>query len=56
VSTHSFIPPRQLLTLVTLIACLVAVLLLKSRCGPATEGLFRALEAPLAVDGGVAHD
>ncbi|HEY7956255.1 MAG TPA: hypothetical protein VII38_13225 [Polyangia bacterium] len=48
----SYIEPRQILTIVLLLVCLVAVLVLKSRCGAAAGNLFRAVDSPGAADGG----
>ena len=46
------IPPRQILTILTMIAALVAVIVLKSRCGGAVGTLFKAIDRPTA-DGGL---
>jgi hypothetical protein len=49
------VPARQLFTIVTMIAALIAILVLRKRCGMAIEQLFRAMEPPPAtqiVDGG----
>jgi hypothetical protein len=43
---------RQLTTIALLLAMLVAILVLKSRCGGAVESLFKVLDAPLVSDGG----
>ncbi len=41
----SLVSPRQLLTLALLLACLIAVAVLKRRCGEAVAGLFRAIDS-----------
>jgi len=46
-------PTGQLVRIGTLVVLLVAVLFMKSRCGPAAENLFKALDAPKSSDGGL---
>ena len=46
-------PTGQLVRIGTLLVLLVAVLFMKSRCGPAAEQLFRAIDAPKSADGGL---
>jgi hypothetical protein len=52
----SSIQTRQIFSIVLLAACLVGVVVLKQRCGAAAGNLFRALDAPLVVDGGAIRD
>jgi hypothetical protein len=40
------LPVRQLVTIATLIVTLVALIVLKRRCGVAMEGMFKALDPP----------
>ena len=47
------LPTGQLLQIGILIALLVAVVIMKSRCGPAAESLFKAFDAPPTADGGL---
>jgi hypothetical protein len=49
-------PLGQLITIATLLVALVALMLLKSRCGNAVEQMFRAIEAPGSVDAGARRD
>ena len=46
------IPVRQLVTILTMVAALVAVVILKSRCGTAVGTLFKAIDTQSA-DGGL---
>ena len=46
------ISARQILTIATLIFALVAVVIMKGRCGKAVEGMFKALDPPPTHDGG----
>ena len=46
------IPIRQLITIMTMIALLIAVLVMQRRCGTAMGNLFQAI-GPVASDGGV---
>jgi hypothetical protein len=46
------IPARQILTIVTMLVALVAVIILKSRCGGAVGTLFKAIDQQSA-DGGL---
>ena len=48
------IPPRQLATILMTLGLLIAILVMKQRCGDSTAQLFRALEAPS--DGGARRD
>lgn len=48
------VEPRQIVTILMLVVCLIAVLVLKSRCGPAVGELFRAV-GPTA-DAGAPRD
>jgi hypothetical protein len=48
------IPARQLTTIAMTVALLVAILVLKRRCGETTAQLFRAIEAP--IDAGPRRD
>jgi hypothetical protein len=45
-------PTGQLIRIAILVVLLVAILVLKRRCGPAAESMVRALDAP-ASDGGL---
>jgi hypothetical protein len=51
-----YVEPRQIVTIVLLVVCLAAVLVLKSRCGAAVSTLFQAVDqtglAPKRLDGG----
>lgn len=51
-----YVEPRQIITIVLLTICLVAVLVLKSRCGGAIGNLFQAVDQtgapPARLDGG----
>ena len=46
-------PTGQLVRIGILVVLLVAVLVMKSRCGPAAENLFKVLDAPKSSDGGL---
>jgi hypothetical protein len=46
-------PTGQLVRIGILVVLLVAVLVMKSRCGPAAESLFKAIDASKTVDGGL---
>lgn len=46
-------PTGQLVRIAILVALLVAVLFMKSRCGPAAESLFKVLDTPNSTDGGL---
>jgi hypothetical protein len=46
------IPARQIITILTMVAALVAVIVLKSRCGGAMGNLFKAIDSQTA-DGGL---
>jgi preprotein translocase subunit SecG len=46
------IPVRQLITILTMVALLVAVLVMQRRCGAAMGNLFQAI-GPASVDAGV---
>ncbi len=46
------IPIRQVITIMTMVALLVAVLVMQRRCGTAMGNLFQAI-GPLTTDGGV---
>jgi hypothetical protein len=46
-------PTGQLVRIGILVVLLVAVLVMKRRCGPAAENLFKALDAPKSTDGGL---
>jgi hypothetical protein len=49
---NGYAPPTgQLITLATMLVALVALMVLKSRCGMAVEQMFRAIEAPGAPSG-----
>jgi hypothetical protein len=45
---------RQIVTILMMIAALVAVIVLKGRCGTAVEGMFKAIDQPALTDGGPA--
>ena len=44
------IPARQIVTILVTLGCLIAILVLKQRCGAATATLFEAVSQ--AADGG----
>jgi hypothetical protein len=44
------LPWRQIITILTTLGCLIAILVLKQRCGAATAQLFEAVSQ--AADGG----
>jgi hypothetical protein len=46
-------PTGQLVQIGILVALLVAVVIMKSRCGTAAESMFKAFDAPLTADGGL---
>jgi hypothetical protein len=46
-------PTGQLVRIGILVVLLVAVLFMKSRCGPAAESMFKAFDAPVTSDGGL---
>lgn len=46
-------PTGQLVRIAILVVLLVAVLVVKSRCGPAAESMFRAFDPPRTSDGGL---
>jgi hypothetical protein len=46
-------PTGQLVRIGILVVLLVAVFVMKSRCGPAAENLFKAIDAPKSTDGGL---
>ena len=46
-------PTGQVVRIVILVVLLVAVLVMKSKCGPAAENLFKVMDAPLTSDGGL---
>ncbi|MCU1280509.1 MAG: hypothetical protein JWM53_4055 [bacterium] len=46
-------PTGQLVRIGILVVLLVAVVVMKSRCGPAAESMFKALEPPKNADGGL---
>jgi hypothetical protein len=50
-------PPRlpvgQLVRIGILVVLLVAVVVMKSRCGTAAESMFKAIDAPVTADGGL---
>jgi hypothetical protein len=46
-------PTGQLVQIAILIVLLVAVILMKSRCGKAADSLFKAFDAPPTSDGGL---
>jgi len=43
---------RQIVTIVMLLGALVAVIVMKSRCGAAVESMFKAIDPPARTDGG----
>jgi hypothetical protein len=45
------IPARQIISILTMVAALVAVIVLKSRCGGAVGTLFKAIDTQVS-DGG----
>jgi hypothetical protein len=47
---------RQIVTIIMLIGALVAVIVMKSRCGAAVEGMFKAIDQPHVSDGGPGRD
>jgi hypothetical protein len=47
---------RQLVTIALTVACLIAVIVLQRRCGPAVETIFRALAPPVSDGGAAARD
>jgi hypothetical protein len=49
------IPVRQIITIITMIALLVAVLVMQRRCGAAMGNLFQAI-GPVNVDAGATRD
>ncbi len=46
-------PTGQLVRIAILVVLLVAVVVMKNRCGKAAEQLFRAIEVPQISDGGL---
>jgi hypothetical protein len=46
-------PTGQLVRIGILVVLLVAVVIMKSRCGTAAESMFKAFDAPKSVDGGL---
>jgi hypothetical protein len=51
----SWFPTGQVIRIAILVALLVAVIVMKKRCGTAAERLFKAFEVP-SVDGGSPTD
>jgi len=50
--TRNVVPARQIVTILMLVATVVAIGVLKGRCGSAVEGMFRALDSVPLTDGG----
>jgi len=48
-------PTSQVIRIVTLVALLVAVLVMKSKCGPAAENLFKVIDSAPTSDGGLTY-
>ncbi|HEX8951677.1 MAG TPA: hypothetical protein VF997_16025 [Polyangia bacterium] len=46
-------PTGQVVRIAILVVLLVAVVFMKSRCGPAANNLFKAFDAPPTTDGGL---
>jgi hypothetical protein len=46
-------PTGQLVRIGILVGLLVAVMVMKARCGPAAESMFKAFDAPRSTDGGL---
>ncbi len=46
-------PTGQLIQIAILVVLLVAVVIMKSRCGSAAESMFKAFDAPPTADGGL---
>jgi hypothetical protein len=46
-------PTAQLVRIGILVVLLVAVVIMKSRCGTAAESMFKAFDAPAGSDGGL---
>ena len=46
-------PTGQVVRIVMLLGLCIAIIVLKSRCGTATEQLFKAIGTPQNVDGGL---
>jgi hypothetical protein len=46
-------PTGQLIQIGILVVLLVAVVVMKSKCGTAAESMFKALDAPPSADGGL---
>ena len=44
--------PREVMTIFALLICLFAVLALRTACSRGVANLFRAMEPPVAPDGG----
>jgi hypothetical protein len=51
-SSRPTVPTRQLLAIVTMLLCLGAVVMMKSRCSVAVESMFKAIESGTSVDAG----
>jgi len=50
--SRSEIPTRQLFAIVTMLLCLAAVVIMKSRCSTAVESMFKAIESAPSADAG----
>ena len=46
-------PTGEVVRIVILVVLLVAVIVMKSRCGPAAQSFFKAIDAPATADGGL---
>jgi len=46
-------PTGQVVRILILVVLLVAVLVMKSKCGPAAENLFRVIDSSATADGGL---
>ena len=46
-------PTSELIRIGIIVVLLVAIVVMKSRCGPAAESLFKAFDAPPSADGGL---